>query len=108
MSNIREPGDAELGYDYDDALIAEKQGRRKEDRRCNTCQWWVHETDHGYLTNDDPNDWGTCGLTELWNGADPVHRRSLALAVDAESYAAILWTREDFSCIQWVLSQQPT
>ncbi len=72
--------------------------------RCRTCKWWDH-------TASAQDAWGNCDMVGFYcdnrhgDKADPRgrdHPESLAVAQDAEGYAAGLRTSPDFGCVQWV------
>lgn len=64
---------------------------------CKDCRHWGGYGAYG----DEPlPGWRTCDLTES-GGAKKQVPRSKAVAIDAESYAADLFTASDFGCIQF-------
>lgn len=72
---------------------------------CQTCKHWEEnqpqseedrEVGAGVHELDTPG-WGQCVLTETHNGN---FTQSLAVAMDAEAYHAVLLTRPAFSCNQ--------
>lgn len=60
---------------------------------CRNCRWWAGDTIHA------PKDWAGCELADSDNGRK--HKHSLAKAMDAEMYHAVLQTAPDFGCVQW-------
>lgn len=65
---------------------------------CQNCAWWTGR--RPVPPNSKWDGWGSC---ELAGGTDgrPDYKESLAWAHDAESYAASLFTRHDFGCVQF-------
>jgi hypothetical protein len=70
--------------------------------RCETCKWW-EPADRDVAppgVRNSADRWQPCGLADSQDGR-PVHPQALAVADDGETYAAGLWTRADFGCVQW-------
>lgn len=61
---------------------------------CKSCLNW-REFEHG----ERPRGWGSCALGETVSG-EAKNPHSLAVALDAEIYAAELRTSPNFGCIQ--------
>lgn len=63
--------------------------------RCRTCKWWEQwgETERKW-------EWGSCGIAET-DSLKPLHKQTMAAAMDNEGHRAILQTRGDFGCVQW-------
>lgn len=69
------------------------------DGRCATCTWWGRPHESG---GELYRGRRVCRLTVVGDhGRTPDHPDSKALAADAESYYAELWTAPDFSCNQY-------
>ena len=73
---------------------------------CATCRFWKIDLGRDgsvRTSNLSPNEaWhsmGVCSLTESSRGL-PMHEGSLALAMDADEYGAVLRTAPNFGCIQ--------
>lgn len=73
--------------------------------RCDSCRWWRKDEAVGVFITE--NSWasryaavGECALAGSDNGR-PDHPTTLAMASDAEGYAARLMTTADFGCVQW-------
>ena len=69
---------------------------------CRDCQHWGKRsfTTPG-VTNFDLRETGFCGLS-VSNGAGALIPDSLAVAADHEGYKAMLITRPEFGCIQFM------
>lgn len=91
---------------------------------CRTCKWWQRDAvPGGYMlmsgefvfpmpfdeVDPDPPrraEYRPCGLT-AYGSYEYDHPESLALATDAESYEAELYTAPDFGCVQWSACSHP-
>lgn len=72
--------------------------------QCRACRWWVADPHASMETDYD--GWRVCALTTTWYAAR-VHGETLALAQDAEGYAASLHTAPAFGCVQFAPTVAP-
>lgn len=83
--------------------------------KCGSCRYWevsTHQPDfrnkHGDLYDpEDPEneDWATS--QDIWGRCQrarehgPQNKDDLFFVADASTYAATLWSRAEFGCVEW-------
>jgi hypothetical protein len=69
---------------------------------CRNCRWWDEDALAMYMDEFPKkySEWRGCTLAHSSNGR-PIHKNSLAVALDGEACHGGLATAPNFGCVQW-------